>query len=64
MTRTVWGAHKRYMDTYFNVYKGYYVCATAPSTFSSLTDLSSSLVMELAVITKATIGFVAALTMS
>jgi acyl-coenzyme A synthetase/AMP-(fatty) acid ligase len=25
MTRTVWGAHKRYMDTYFNVYKGYYV---------------------------------------
>jgi len=24
MTRTVWGAHKRYMDTYFNVYKGYY----------------------------------------
>jgi acetyl-CoA synthetase len=25
MTRTVWGAHKRYMDTYLNVYKGYYV---------------------------------------
>ncbi|KAH7321119.1 acetate-CoA ligase [Stachybotrys elegans] len=24
MTRTVWGAHKRYMDTYLNVYKGYY----------------------------------------
>ncbi|GAO14218.1 hypothetical protein UVI_02001490 [Ustilaginoidea virens] len=24
MTRTVYGAHKRYMDTYFNVYKGYY----------------------------------------
>ncbi|WEW60796.1 acetyl-coenzyme A synthetase 2 [Emydomyces testavorans] len=24
MTRTVWGAHTRYMDTYFNVYKGYY----------------------------------------
>jgi acetyl-CoA synthetase len=24
MTRTVWGAHKRYMDTYFNVYPGYY----------------------------------------
>jgi acetyl-CoA synthetase len=21
----VWGAHKRYMDTYLNVYKGYYV---------------------------------------
>ena len=24
MTRTVWGAHKRYMDTYLNVYKGLY----------------------------------------
>ncbi|EEP80238.1 acetate-CoA ligase [Uncinocarpus reesii 1704] len=24
MARTVWGDHKRYMDTYFNVYKGYY----------------------------------------
>ncbi|KAH8428226.1 acetyl-coenzyme A synthetase 2 [Aspergillus melleus] len=27
MARTVWGAHKRYMDTYLNVYKGYYVRA-------------------------------------
>jgi acetyl-CoA synthetase len=25
MARTVWGAHKRFMDTYLNVYKGYYV---------------------------------------
>ena len=25
MARTVWGAHQRYMDTYLNVYKGYYV---------------------------------------
>jgi len=25
MARTVWGAHKRYMDTYLNIYKGYYV---------------------------------------
>ncbi|EFR03855.1 50S ribosomal protein L35Ae [Nannizzia gypsea CBS 118893] len=24
MARTVWGAHKRYMDTYFNVYPGFY----------------------------------------
>lgn len=24
MARTVWGDHKRYMDTYYNVYKGYY----------------------------------------
>jgi acyl-coenzyme A synthetase/AMP-(fatty) acid ligase len=25
MARTVWGAHKRYMDTYLNEYPGYYV---------------------------------------
>ncbi|KAI5855851.1 acetyl-coenzyme A synthetase FacA [Tricharina praecox] len=24
MARTVWGTHQRYMDTYFNVYPGYY----------------------------------------
>jgi hypothetical protein len=30
MTRTVWGAHKRYMDTYLNVYEGYYVCLKFP----------------------------------
>ncbi|KAF3196133.1 acetyl-CoA synthetase [Orbilia oligospora] len=24
MARTVWGSHTRYMDTYLNVYKGYY----------------------------------------
>ena len=24
MCRTVWGAHKRYMETYLDVYKGYY----------------------------------------
>jgi len=24
MARTVWASHKRYMDTYLNVYKGYY----------------------------------------
>ena len=30
MTRTVWGAHKRYMDTYLNVYKGFYVRASFP----------------------------------
>ncbi|RMD41802.1 hypothetical protein DV735_g3299, partial [Chaetothyriales sp. CBS 134920] len=24
MARTVWGAHKRYMETYLNVYQGYY----------------------------------------
>lgn len=30
MARTVWGAHKRYMDTYLNVYKGYYVSDFRP----------------------------------
>lgn len=25
MARTVWGSHRRYMETYLNVYKGYYV---------------------------------------
>jgi acetyl-CoA synthetase len=25
LARTVWGAHDRYMDTYLNPYKGYYV---------------------------------------
>ena len=29
MARTVYGAHKRYMDTYLNVYKGYYVSLPA-----------------------------------
>ena len=31
MARTVWGAHKRYMDTYLNVYKGYYVSTDVPA---------------------------------
>lgn len=30
MARTVYGAHKRYMDTYLNVYKGYYVRTLSP----------------------------------
>lgn len=30
MARTVYGAHKRYMDTYLNVYKGYYVSDPVP----------------------------------
>ena len=25
MARTVWGSHERYMDTYLNVYRGFYV---------------------------------------
>lgn len=35
MARTVWGAHKRYMDTYLNVYKGYYVSWSASSSLLS-----------------------------
>ena len=35
MARTVWGAHKRYMDTYLNVYKGYYVSQPALSSLTS-----------------------------
>jgi acetyl-CoA synthetase len=31
MARTVYGAHKRYMDTYLNVYRGYYVSRSFPS---------------------------------
>ena len=34
MARTVWGAHKRYLDTYLNVYKGYYVRILAVFFFS------------------------------
>ena len=34
MARTVWGAHKRYMDTYLNVYKGYYVSQIGPKVWS------------------------------
>ncbi len=26
MARTIWGDHQRYLDTYFNTYKGFYVC--------------------------------------
>lgn len=31
MARTVWGAHKRYMETYLTVYKGYYVSVSSIS---------------------------------
>lgn len=32
MARTVYGAHKRYMDTYLNVYKGFYVSTSVLQT--------------------------------
>jgi acetyl-CoA synthetase len=60
MARTVWGAHKRYMDTYLNVYKGYYV-SCLPRNLRSLNAnfQNSSLVMVPAVTTKASTGSVA-----
>jgi acetyl-CoA synthetase len=41
MARTVWGAHKRYMDTYLNVYKGYYVSNYVNVQYRILTNISS-----------------------
>lgn len=57
MARTVWGAHKRYMDTYLNVYPGYYVSTTYNLTVQLLTK-SSSQEMVLGVTMRDTIGFV------
>jgi hypothetical protein len=65
MARTVWGAHNRYMDTYLNVYKGYYVSPIFPLLILgfSVLMIGSSPVTELDVITKATTGSEAVLTM-
>ena len=67
MARTVWGAHKRYMDTYLNVYKGYYVRHSSLSRSlvhigGSPTDENSSRAMEPDAITKDTTGSAAAST--
>lgn len=62
MTRTVYGAHKRYMDTYLNVYKGYYVSVQLVLWVHRRLPFSnkiSSLATGRAVITKAFIGFAA-----
>lgn len=56
MARTVWGAHKRYMDTYLNVYKGYYVSEIRDVGRLYMLIPSSSLVTELDVITKVITG--------
>lgn len=59
MARTVWGAHKRYMDTYLNVYKGYYVSDDARAWDAGdgiRADASSSPEMVLGETTRATIG--------
>ena len=62
MARTVWGAHKRYMDTYLNVYKGYYVSGPF-FIFVILLTCCSSLATALAGTMKATIGSGAVWTM-
>lgn len=60
MARTVWGAHKRYMDTYLNVYKGYYVsCECHAAAEPALLTTISSLETALVAITTATTGSVA-----
>jgi hypothetical protein len=65
MARTVWGAHKRYMDTYLNVYKGYYVRSPSLWKYTRInTDIGSSRVMALVAITTATTGSAAVLTTS
>ena len=63
MARTVWGAHKRYMDTYLNVYKGYYVsCPLLFGPWKEVKRYDSSLATELVATTKVIIGFAAAST--
>ena len=57
MARTVWGAHQRYMDTYLNVYKGYYVGIPIRGCRMILTPFSS-LETVLVGTTKATTGSV------
>lgn len=34
MARTVWGCHERYMETYFDIYPGYYVSSDGMSARS------------------------------
>lgn len=62
MARTVWGAHKRYMDTYLNVYKGYYVRKYSSHSEKLWLTGGSSLEMAPVVITMDTIGSAAVLT--
>jgi acyl-coenzyme A synthetase/AMP-(fatty) acid ligase len=57
MARTVWGAHKRYMDTYLNVYKGYYVSIRTCFGYETrLANHSSSRATVQAATTRATTG--------
>lgn len=61
LARTVWGAHQRYMDTYLNVYKGYYVSGQAKCKGHA--DKDSSLETVPDVIMKVTTGSEDVLTM-
>jgi hypothetical protein len=64
MARTVWGAHRRYMETYLNVYKGYYVSDMAWTRGCAELTGASLLETALAVTTRATTGSGAASMMS
>lgn len=66
MARTVWGAHKRYMDTYLNVYKGYYVSELPRFDRGAVADADANSSPEMVPVetTKVTTGSVAASTMS
>ena len=64
MARTVWGAHKRYMDTYLNVYQGYYVSLRKLMIEMYRSDMCSSLETAPDVTTRATTGSEDVLTMS
>lgn len=64
MARTVWGAHKRYMDTYLNVYQGYYVSLRKLMIEMYRSDMCSSLETAPDVTTRATTGSGAVSTMS
>lgn len=56
MARTVWGAHRRYMETYLNVYKGYYVSTAQMADLMHLADMCSLLETVLGAIMRATTG--------
>lgn len=43
IARTIWRAHQRYTETYFNVYKGFYV-STGPNNIRTRKALTRSTV--------------------
>lgn len=54
MARTVLGAHKRYMDTYLNVYKGYYVSIFLISRQIPLIESSLQVMVRVVIMTDTT----------